>query len=191
LNSERPPPLIPPHKGKGNPFCICISTADLPSVLALNNAHATELSLLSRAELGQLLSQAFYAKRIGALDAFLIAFDQDADYASPNFLWHRQRTRKFVYVDRIVVAPHARGRGLARALYEDVFRHAARAGHGRICCEVNADPPNPASDAFHAALGFVAVGLEQLKPGKSVRYFTCMLPAQGTGLNVRQTGAAE
>ena len=67
--------------------------------------------------LTQLIGEASYARRIGELDAFLLAFDQDADYDSPNFLWFRERYPRFVYVDRIVVAAAARGRGLARLLY--------------------------------------------------------------------------
>ena len=42
-----------------------------------------------------------------------------------------------------------------------------------IACEVNEDPPNPASDAFHAALGFTVAGQARIHGGKkSVRYFT-------------------
>lgn len=47
------------------------------------------------------------------LDAGMLAMDQDADYASPNFQRFRARYPRFVYVDRIVVAQSARGRGYA------------------------------------------------------------------------------
>ncbi len=100
-----------------------------------------------------------------------MAFDQDADYDSPNYLWFRERYPRFVYVDRIVVAPAVRKRGLANRLYEDLFEAAIDAGHERVVCEVNSDPPNPASDAFHAALGFVEVGQASIHGGaKTVRY---------------------
>jgi predicted GNAT superfamily acetyltransferase len=150
-----------------------------PAVLALNNRHAEELSWLEPEQLSHLVSQAFYARRIGELEALLIAFDQDADYDSPNFLWFRARYPSFVYVDRIVVAPEARGRGHARHLYEDLFRLAA--GHDVVVCEVNSDPPNPASDAFHAALGFREVGHASIHGGKkTVRYFARPLAPAGT-----------
>lgn len=142
-----------------------------PAVLALNNAHAVELSRLDAEELRSLLGQAFYARRIGELDAFLLAFDERAAYGSPNYLWFRQRYSRFVYVDRVVVAPAVRKHGYARLLYDDLFNLASRAGHDIVVCEVNSDPPNPASDAFHAALGFAEVGrsiLHQRK--KAVRY---------------------
>src|SRR5437016_795621 len=128
------------------------------ALLALNNEHAQELSWLTPARLEYLVGQSFLARRIGNLDAFLLAFDQDARYDSPNFLWFCARYPRFVYVDRIVVASSARGRGHARRLYDDLFEQAIAAGHDRVVCEVNSQPPNPASDAFHAALGFVEVG---------------------------------
>jgi uncharacterized protein len=141
------------------------------ALLALNNTHAEELSWLEPRRLEHLVAHAFMARRIGHLDAFIVAFDQDAPYDSPNFLWFRDRYSRFVYVDRIVVAPWARGRGLARLLYRDLFDQAAKAGHERVVCEVNARPPNPRSDAFHAALGFVEVGHASIHgDAKSVRY---------------------
>jgi hypothetical protein len=116
---------------------------------------------------------------IGHVDAFLLAFDQDADYDGPNFLWFRERYPRFVYVDRIVVASSARGRGLARLLYCALFVEAARAGHSCIVCEVNSEPPNPGSDAFHAALGFAKVGSASIHNGsKTVRYLLRRLDDQ-------------
>lgn len=145
--------------------------AQASRVQALNNEHAEELSLLDADRLAELVCQAFLARRIGDVEAFLLAFDQDADYGSPNFLWFRARYPRFVYVDRIVVARSARGRGHARRLYDDLFRHALDAGHERVVCEVNREPPNPASDALHAALGFSEVGVAAIHGGaKTVRY---------------------
>ena len=149
-----------------------IAPADEPAILALNNAHAAELSWLDAERLSALLGQAFHARRIGNLEAFVLTFDQDAVYDSPNFLWFRQRYRRFAYVDRIAVANSARGRGLARKLYEDMFAAARATGHTLAVCEVNAEPPNPASDAFHAALGFGEVGLASVYGGtRIVRYY--------------------
>ena len=149
-----------------------LTTDVLPAILALNNAHARELSWLEPERLDHLVGQAFLVLRAGAADAFLMTFDQDAGYDSENFLWFRARYPRFVYVDRVVVADRARGRGLARRLYEALFDKARAAGHTLVTCEVNADPPNPASDAFHAALGFTEVGQAALKGGeKTVCYF--------------------
>ena len=146
-----------------------------PAMLALNNDHAAQLSQMSADHITELIGRAFLAVRVGEADALLLAFDQGADYDSPNFQWFRGRYKRFVYVDRIVVAPHARGRGLARILYEHLFERARAAGHDRIVCEVNADPPNPVSDAFHAALSFSDIGSALLPSGKRVRYFEHIL----------------
>lgn len=141
-------------------------------ILDLNNRHAVELSWLEPQRLAMLVGEAFHARRVGEAEAFLMAFDQDADYDSPNFAWFRERYPRFVYVDRVVVDPAARGRGHARALYLDLFEKAAQAGHTVVTCEVNAEPPNPASDAFHAAMGFAEVGSAAIYGGeKQVRYF--------------------
>jgi predicted GNAT superfamily acetyltransferase len=147
------------------------SAALSDALLALNNAHAVELSRLDPDRLSRLVGEAFLAMRIGEADAFLLAFDQRADYDSPNFQWFRARYDRFVYVDRVVTAPSARGQGVGRRLYGELLARARAAGHDRIVCEVNIDPPNPASDAFHAALGFVEVGTAALPgSGKVVRY---------------------
>jgi predicted GNAT superfamily acetyltransferase len=149
-----------------------VSARDEPAILALNNEHAAELSWIEPDRLSFLLGEAFYARRVGALEAFIMTFDQQARYDSPNFLWFRERYQRFVYVDRIVVAAHARGRGHGRRFYEDLFGHALRADQAIVTCEVNINPPNPASDAFHAALGFAEVGQAAIHGGKkSVRYY--------------------
>ncbi|WP_320442936.1 GNAT family N-acetyltransferase, partial [Gluconacetobacter entanii] len=111
---------------------------------------------------------------IGEAEAFLLAFDQDADYDSPNFLWFRKRFRRFVYVDRIVVSPSARGHGYARALYKNLFNHALCAGHSHVVCEVNLDPPNLVSDAFHAALGFREIGQGVLSSSAKTVCYLCI-----------------
>jgi predicted GNAT superfamily acetyltransferase len=148
----------------------------IAALLALNNEHARELSWLEADRFAHLVRAAFWARRIGVADAFILAFDQDADYDGENFLWFKARYDKFVYVDRIVVAASARGRGLARILYQGLFAAASAAGQNVIVCEVNSDPPNLESDAFHAAFGFKEVGLARLSSGeKTVRYLRLAL----------------
>ena len=148
------------------------------ALLALNNAHAVELSLLDAASLERMVGEAFAARRVGQADALLITFDQDAAYDSPNFLWFQDRFERFVYVDRVVTAAAARGRGLAGSLYRDLIDQARAAGHQLIVCEVNSDPPNPGSDAFHAKFGFEPVGEAALPNGKTVRYLALRIEAR-------------
>ncbi len=140
------------------------------ALLALNNEHAAELSWLEPEGLRDLLQTAYHARIGSDQSCFLIALDDKAAYSSPNFLWFRDRFDRFVYVDRVAVSATARGRGLARLLYADLFRRARADGHERICCEVNLNPPNLASDRFHAGLGFHQVGTATLPNGKTVTY---------------------
>jgi predicted GNAT superfamily acetyltransferase len=171
------------------------------SLLALNNDHSIELSPLTLAELDLLIRESFFSATINDSDALLIAFDQSSRYQHVNFLWFRaffEKSRQqnaslstvghpraelargsfkkssnanFVYIDRVVTSPAARGKGYARALYTDLFQRAKSAGHTRIACEVNLDPPNPVSDAFHASLNFAEVGRAAIHNNtKTVRY---------------------
>ena len=128
-------------------------------MLPLNNAHAKETSALDDASLTALLDMAFYARGIDrGATAFLIALAHNAPYESPNYLWFKAARESFVYIDRIIVLSSARGRGIARLLYNDLFAAARTAGHDRVVCEVNIDPPNLVSEAFHATMGFQRVG---------------------------------
>lgn len=152
-----------------------IAPSHLQAVLRLNNASARETSLLDAASLESLVRRAAHARLIeggeGAINAFIIALDQWADYDSINFRWFKARLAQFLYVDRIVVAQTARRRGLARQLYDDLFAHAHALGQSVVACEVNLTPPNPQSDAFHAALGFTHIGTADVpESGKAVRY---------------------
>ncbi len=138
---------------------------------SLNNRSAAETSLLDAETFARMIEAARVATMIGPNAAFLLAFDQHADYESVNFLWFRERLGSFLYVDRVIVGEGYRRLGLGRLLYDDLFRRAARLGVPRIACEVNIRPPNPASDAVHARLGFVETGQAAIHDGaKAVRY---------------------
>ncbi|MGB0683587.1 MAG: GNAT family N-acetyltransferase [Magnetovibrionaceae bacterium] len=148
-------------------------SADLDWMVALNKRFEVEMSPMDRSELEEILEQAVYRSvPVEAPAGFLIAIAPGAAYQSPNYRWFSDRYDAFVYVDRIVTDPAFQGRGIARGLYEDLFSRTAELGLKRICCEVNVDPPNPGSDAFHAAMGFQVVGEAELPGGKKrVRYF--------------------
>jgi predicted GNAT superfamily acetyltransferase len=142
-------------------------------MLALNNAHAAELGALTPEALSHLVDVSFRTRVADAGDAFIIALEQGADYQSPNYRWFSERFPRFAYIDRVAVAPSARKKGIGRAFYFDLIEAALRAGHDILACEVNSDPPNPVSDAFHVALGFQEIGHARIvERGKTVRYLT-------------------
>lgn len=150
-----------------------MSETSLEKALELNNRHTIELSLLEIDQLKQLVAKATYARWCFGRAGFLLALDEGADYRNPNFEWFRSRYGRFVYVDRVVIDAAHRGRGLARGLYLDLFAHTARTGRSHVVCEVNVEPPNPASNAFHASLGFATVGSARLADRqKVVRYLS-------------------
>lgn len=150
--------------------------ADLDDVLALNQRWVPHVGELDRGRLADLVERctsALVARGEPAsvpgpdagrdgdsrpLAGFVLVLGPGAGYASPNYRFFADRHRSFRYVDRIAVAPGQHRRGLGRRLYAAVVDHARAAGAPVVCAEVNVDPPNPDSQRFHAALGFVEVG---------------------------------
>ena len=145
---------------------------DYPAILALNDAAVPAVNRISIETLAHLHAESCYLGLVCAgsdIIGFLLALDETADYASSNFRFFRDRFDRFVYIDRIVVSPTRQRTGLGTDLYTDLlarFEHAT----SRLACEVNVEPPNPQSMAFHEHLGFTAVGEQRTENGqKKVR----------------------
>ncbi len=85
---------------------------------------------------------------------FMILIRPGSAYPSDNYGWFEEKFGRQLYVDRVAVAASARGLGVGRVLYEEALRMAADLGEERVTAEVNEDPPNPESMAFHLKLGF-------------------------------------
>jgi predicted GNAT superfamily acetyltransferase len=137
-----------------------MSDADLGRVLRLNADH---VDLLSELDLDRLLLLRSWASRSdvvvcdGELAGFVLVFSPGSPYDSPNYRWFAAAYgEQFDYLDRIVVDDRFRRRGLAGAVYDEVEGTAAR--RGRLVLEVNLDPPNVPSLAFHRARGYLEVG---------------------------------
>jgi len=148
--------------------------ANWPAILALNEQSVEYLSPLDEPRLAQLASAACTFRVVeigGTIAAFLLGFRKGANYDSPNFLWFNTRFDDFFYVDRVVVAPEFRGQKLADRLYDDFESAARAAGVTRITCEVNIEPPNPASLRFHERRGFREIGHQPYGDKKTVAMF--------------------
>jgi hypothetical protein len=151
-----------------------LGESDLAWVHALNQANMIELSDETLDGLAARAARACIAAVCDPHLGFMLAFNKRptpvGKPGSMNWDWLAARMAEFVYLDRIAIAEPARGKGFARRMYEYLFITAESLGAKRIACEVNIDPPNPASDAFHAAMGFEVIGEARLGNGKTVRY---------------------
>ncbi|MBN2083853.1 MAG: GNAT family N-acetyltransferase [Anaerolineales bacterium] len=146
-----------------------IAETDFPAVLELNLESVHFLTPLSRARLEGLHRQSAYHKVVeedGRIVAFILAFREDAEYDSPNFLWFRERYPSFLYIDRLVVRDGCRGNGYGKRLYRDLTEYCRAENLTRITCEVDLDPPNPVSLGFHRKHGFREVGSHSPYDGK-------------------------
>ena len=142
---------------------------DFDAILALNEASVSLLSPLSPQRLTELHAQAALhrvVERDGEVIGFLLAFREGADYDSPNYRWFAERYPLFLYVDRVVVADAARGHGVGALLYRDMFEFAAASAASLVTCEFDVDPPNLASERFHARFGFREVGRQWVADGR-------------------------
>ena len=141
---------------------------DFAAILALNEEWVKFTSPLDEGALAQLHAQAAYHRVVeldGRVAGFLLAVGPGRRYESLNYRWFAARHDDFLYIDRVVVGGAHQRSGLGAALYEDVTAFAAAGGYGRLVCEVNAEPPNPGSDAFHSRRGFVEVGTQWVADG--------------------------
>jgi len=163
--------------------------SDVPRVLRLNEAHVELLSPMDEPRLRQLLGWADRADVIvcdGQVAGFVLVFAPGTAYDSPNYRWFAARYGDgFHYLDRVVVDDRFRRRGLASAAY-DVIEAGAR-GHGRLVLEVNVEPPNETSLAFHRARGYEEVA----RLGEAGHVVALMAKALGRSGHRSRTFAGE
>ena len=133
-----------------------IADMDVPAVLELNHRHVELLSPMDAERLDRLRGWASRADVIVCDDqvaGFVLVFSPGTDYDSENYRWLAQEYgTDFDYLDRIVIDDAFRRRGLASAVYDAV--EDTSSARGRLVLEVNLDPPNEASLAFHHGRGY-------------------------------------
>jgi hypothetical protein len=156
-----------------------LAPADRAAVLALNNAAVPAVNALDDTSLAELLALADRSwvaaedppSDPATLGGALIALAPHSSYASPNYRWLDARFGDYRYVDRVLVAPTHRREGLGTRLYAALAEHARAHGAARLLCEVNVEPPNPRSVAFHESDGWKALEDVPHVPEKVVRFF--------------------
>lgn len=147
-----------------------IATEDRDWLHALNVACLPAVNDLSNDRLWALV-QKTVTTRVAELDGkpvgAAMTLGPGTSHDSLNYLWFDGRMDDFLYLDRIMVDESARGAGIGKALYRDVFKIAAvMPGIQAVTCEVNLRPFNGGSLRLHAALGFVTVGEQETEGGK-------------------------
>jgi predicted GNAT superfamily acetyltransferase len=146
-----------------------IVARDIEKVIRLNESSVKYLSPLSSPQLATLLTQSVYHKIIeinGNIVSFILAFDQNSDYKSPNYLWFKERYDNFIYIDRVVVQNEYRLQGIANYLYQQIFTYAEKNKYEIIACEIDIDPPNMGSLKFHEKYKFREVGKQRPYSGE-------------------------
>jgi uncharacterized protein len=144
--------------------------ADFPAILALNLEMEQYLSPLTEELLSKLHALAVYHRVIQTkqeeVAGFLLALREGADYGSVNYLWFAHHYPKFLYIDRVVIAPAHQGKKLGHLLYQDLFNFARSQQIDTVTCEFDIDPPNETSRRFHSQFGFHEVATQRVANGK-------------------------
>ncbi len=135
-----------------------VTPADHSAVLALNHRHVELLAPLDTARLTQMQALADGACVVdvdGRFAGFVITFASGSAYDGENFGWFSERYADFCYLDRVVLHEDYRRQGLGSQVYDEL---ESSCGRPVFTLEVNLDPPNEPSLAFHRARGYVEVG---------------------------------
>ena len=150
---------------------------DFEAVLAINEANVPEVSSIDLERLAFLVAESDMALVVDvgtpngdrAVAGFCLVLGPGSTYQSVNYRWFMDRYDDAMYLDRVAFDTAFQGLGFGTALYAEVHeRVTALDGMNRWTLEVNADPPNVPSLAFHAARGFVEVGQQHTPYGITV-----------------------
>lgn len=143
---------------------------DFDAILAINAEGQPGVSALTHAELVSALAigSIWVAVGTAGVAGYLIAYRSDAVYDGEEFTWFQGRYSPFLYIDQVAVARQQRRAAVGFQLYQIAERAAREYGSFSLVCEVNLDPPNPASLAFHARNDFREVGILDTQDGRKV-----------------------
>jgi uncharacterized protein len=149
-------------------------SGDEAFILALNAASTPSVSEMDATDYRDIAGWAhrvLVAELDGKPCGFLILLRPGTAYPSDNYGWFEAKFDNHLYIDRIAVAEFAKGKGVGRAFYDEAARIAVENGDRRLTCEVNEDPPNPQSLAFHERVGFRRLLSRRSRSGKVVAMF--------------------
>ena len=133
---------------------------DVAEVIALNQRNVSALTPLDEEGVHRLRG---HADRFDVIDAdgsfagFVVTVGPGSTYDSENYRWFAEHyADRFYYLDRVVLHEEQRRRGLGSFVYDEI--EAVARAYDRLALEVNLQPRNEGSLAFHAGRGFTEVG---------------------------------
>lgn len=144
---------------------------DAAAVLRLNADSVAVLSPMDESRLRLLAGMSCFhlvAVAPTGVIGFVLGFADGTAYDSVNYRWFAARYKNFLYLDRMVVEPSFRGCGVGGAFHAAALEYAVASGLDWLVGEIDLDPPNPVSLAYHERIGFVEVGRQTLPSGKVV-----------------------
>lgn len=131
---------------------------DFSSILRINRESVPNVSELDADEFSLLLDLCEYSKVVevdGEIAGYIFALGKGMDYDGEEYNWFRsQSSEDFLYIDQIAIDREWQGRGCGKILYADLENYAVRSRRPTLVCEVNCEPLNQVSMAFHERLGF-------------------------------------
>jgi predicted GNAT superfamily acetyltransferase len=146
---------------------------DLGRVHEINQANTPEVGSIDAERLAFLFDESAIAlaSQVGSeVVGFALVLGPGSTYDSVNYRWFAERGDDIMYLDRVAIDAGHRRLGLGRALYMSVLGRIAAQypDMSRLGLEVNVEPPNPGSMAFHHGLGFTEVGRQRTPYGAVV-----------------------
>ena len=150
-----------------------LTPSDCEEVLRINAESQPGVAHLDRPELERLVrlknDHLVMEGPNGGLVGYLLAFPSDAPYDGEEFLFlNKASLGSFIYIDQIAVDAAERRTGSASSLYRATEAAAQRRGIQELSCEVNLNPPNPGSLAFHRSKGFNQTSVLETQDGRTV-----------------------
>lgn len=166
-----------------------LTSSDCEAVLRINSESLPGVARLDRAEFERLMAIPNVHLAIdsseGRLVGYILAFRSDASYDGEEFLsFAKLGPDPFICIDQVAVDAGKRRERLASTLYSALEQRARKAMTAYLCCEINLNPPNPASLAFHLNKGFNQTGSLKTADGRTVALMT-------KGLVSTEAGARE
>jgi len=131
---------------------------DFAAIFEINQEAVPEVFALDAREFSRLLELCEYA-RVAEIDdeiaGYLFVLGKGLEYDGEEYHWFCQNlSEEFLYIDQVAIAGRWRGTGCGTKLYADLEQYALRNRKNALACEINYQPFNAGSMAFHRKAGF-------------------------------------